>query len=754
MKWRRWIQPGFLISLLLSAVALAVQAGPASEDIRGRVENALRAEGVDWASVETRWQGVTITGVAPGEVAQQRAVAIAAATPGVRTAVDGSSLLPLETPYTWVAMRTGGRIGLAGFAPSEAARAGQLATARRFFPEGEIINDLGLARGTADVYAPATNFALGLLTLFADGQIALSDRTLTVMGTAATSSGHADIARRLTDSLPAGVNLGKTDVLPARAPRFVWSAAIRDGAVHVAGFVPNETMREIVADETRQAFPELGLVDETIVASGQPDDFLDAVVFALRALGRLGDGGVTLDGRTLDVAGEAASVDAYETLLTDIRIGRQQGLTIVSDVQPATVDDYRLTARLADSTVSVEGYVPSLEDRETLESLMASLAPSGEVDESVRVARGAPAIDWMGAVKFALTELARLEAGEAEVDGDGVFTLRGVARSSDGYAAIARAAETLPAGLRDRIVDVQPPPPGGDYTVTAARDGESVVLTGTVDTLERYDELEGRAGRYFGQSKVVNRLTYASGAPEGFFANIRPAFAALSRMTGGRVMVTANSLVVDGFVAHGTTAEAVASALASDVGETAELDLTLNVRQRGQSITPQACNARLAAAVSSRPLEFDDAGAAVLPESVGIMDTIAAALVRCPEALIEIGVHSDASGARADNRDRTQRRADALRDSLVSAGVDRDRIDPVGYGEDEPIADNETEEGRARNRRIAFALSLPEPVERFVVPEPAPEPEPAPGEETAGDATEPAAGDDPAPAGDESGAPG
>ena len=73
----------------------------------------------------------------------------------------------------------------------------------------------------------------------------------------------------------------------------------------------------------------------------------------------------------------------------------------------------------------------------------------------------------------------------------------------------------------------------------------------------------------------------------------------------------------------------------------------------------------------------------------------------------------------------------------MTAGVDHDRIEPVGYGEDEPIADNATEEGKARNRRIAFALSLVEGVEPFVVPEPAPPEEVGPGEEPAdGDGAE------------------
>ncbi|MEM6325659.1 MAG: OmpA family protein, partial [Bacteroidota bacterium] len=46
----------------------------------------------------------------------------------------------------------------------------------------------------------------------------------------------------------------------------------------------------------------------------------------------------------------------------------------------------------------------------------------------------------------------------------------------------------------------------------------------------------------------------------------------------------------------------------------------------------------------------------------------------------------------------------AVRDYLVNQGVDTDALTPQGYGEAEPIADNDTAEGRARNRRVVFSL--------------------------------------------------
>ena len=86
---------------------------------------------------------------------------------------------------------------------------------------------------------------------------------------------------------------------------------------------------------------------------------------------------------------------------------------------------------------------------------------------------------------------------------------------------------------------------------------------------------------------------------------------------------------------------------------------------------------------------------------------MSATVARCPDANIEVGAHSNSEGSTSRNRDRTQARAEAIVDYLVNAGVRRERLTAVGYGEDNPIADNDTDEGKAANRRIEFAVELP-----------------------------------------------
>lgn len=72
---------------------------------------------------------------------------------------------------------------------------------------------------------------------------------------------------------------------------------------------------------------------------------------------------------------------------------------------------------------------------------------------------------------------------------------------------------------------------------------------------------------------------------------------------------------------------------------------------------------------------------------------------------IEIGGYTDNTGRAEANRSLSQRRAEAVKDYLVKRGVSADRITAVGYGSRKPIATNNTEEGRAKNRRVEFRVT-------------------------------------------------
>ncbi len=71
---------------------------------------------------------------------------------------------------------------------------------------------------------------------------------------------------------------------------------------------------------------------------------------------------------------------------------------------------------------------------------------------------------------------------------------------------------------------------------------------------------------------------------------------------------------------------------------------------------------------------------------------------------VEIAGFTDAQGTDAYNKDLSQRRANSVREYLVRQGVEGSRLTAVGYGEDNPVATNDTEDGRADNRRVEFVV--------------------------------------------------
>jgi len=104
-------------------------------------------------------------------------------------------------------------------------------------------------------------------------------------------------------------------------------------------------------------------------------------------------------------------------------------------------------------------------------------------------------------------------------------------------------------------------------------------------------------------------------------------------------------------------------------------------------------------------LTFETGSATIRPESREQLENIAAILQAYPAVRIKLGGYTDNTGDRAANRRLSQARADAVRDALIAKGVERDRIEAEGYGDQYPVSSNATEEGRARNRRIALRVT-------------------------------------------------
>jgi OmpA-OmpF porin, OOP family len=99
-------------------------------------------------------------------------------------------------------------------------------------------------------------------------------------------------------------------------------------------------------------------------------------------------------------------------------------------------------------------------------------------------------------------------------------------------------------------------------------------------------------------------------------------------------------------------------------------------------------------------IEFDTNRAEIRPESKPIVEQVVAMLLGNPGLSLSVEGHTDATGTAARNLVLSEQRARSVVAALVAGGVEPSRLAAAGYGQERPVADNSSEEGRAKNRRV------------------------------------------------------
>ncbi len=107
----------------------------------------------------------------------------------------------------------------------------------------------------------------------------------------------------------------------------------------------------------------------------------------------------------------------------------------------------------------------------------------------------------------------------------------------------------------------------------------------------------------------------------------------------------------------------------------------------------------------SEKVQFAYNKADILPASNDLLNDVATVMKQHPEVKkIRIEGHASSEGTAAYNKDLSDRRAKSVMNFLINLGVSADRMEAIGYGIERPIADNETETGREKNRRVEFNI--------------------------------------------------
>ena len=108
-------------------------------------------------------------------------------------------------------------------------------------------------------------------------------------------------------------------------------------------------------------------------------------------------------------------------------------------------------------------------------------------------------------------------------------------------------------------------------------------------------------------------------------------------------------------------------------------------------------------------IRFESGKAEIVVDSAGLLDRLIETALRCPNTNIEIAGHTDTDGDEAANQALSEKRAQAVTDYLVKAGLPANRFTAVGYGSTQPIAGNDTDQGKAQLRKYLDLASPNDP---------------------------------------------
>jgi OmpA-OmpF porin, OOP family len=334
-----------------------------------------------------------------------------------------------------------------------------------------------------------------------------------------------------------------------------------------------------------------------------------------------------------------------------------------------------------------------------LEAARASLG-GVEVVDQMNLARGAPP-RFDAAALLLVEQIAKLKDGKITISDDKV-NLAGMARDLGGREAIAAALKSLPDGFSVAANDIKAPP----YVFQAYKDPVALTLTlsGYVPDDKVHATLATAATRKFFSEKVVDNLKSSIGAPAGFAAAVVPALGALSRLSTGTLVVSDREVKLSGDALYDAAAVAIRASLAKDFPKDWQVKAEISVKPAAAPVDATVCQQLFSDLLGRGRIRFETARATIDPDSAGLLDRLIETALRCPTTNIEIAGHTDGDGEDAFNQALSEKRAQAVADYLVKAGLPAERFTAVGYGSTQPVATNDTDEGKAQNRRIDFVV--------------------------------------------------
>jgi len=503
----------------------------------------------------------------------------------------------------------------------------------------------------------------------------------------------------------------------AAPPRFSVDVLRTSSGVQVIGLVPAATGVDPI-NTAIAAIATDGEIANLVETADfpSPETWEAALAYGMRALQELPRSKVTVYADRVEVQAISESAEQRGRLLATLERGQPEGVTVILDISAPrpVVTPFGLRFVIDDEGARFETCTAdTLEARDAITAAAAAAGAEGIL--TCTIGLGVPSPQWADAVSAAIAALADLGAGTVAFSDADVTLIAVEGTEQDDFdRVIGELANALPRVFS--LEGVLPEPPvdspiatAGPARLIATLDAESRLrLRGRLPEGPVGRSVEAYARALFGAAQTDIATRPVPDLPEGWSLRAMAGLEALSRLHDGTMTLEPESLVLTGRTGDPDGSSDITRFLGEELGQAAAFELNVSYIEALDPVasqpTPEDCVARIGAIQEDTKITFAPGSTEIGDAAGEILDQIAAILPDCRHVRMEISGHTDSQGRDEMNLNLSQSRADAVLNGLLARNVLVSNLTAQGYGETQPIASNETDEGREQNRRIEFRL--------------------------------------------------
>lgn len=511
----------------------------------------------------------------------------------------------------------------------------------------------------------------------------------------------------------------------AQPPDFSAELLSTPSGISLVGLVPAKTDRKAaIAQLSRMGDVE---ISDLLATADYPitEDWQDAFEYGITAIGIATSAKVSIRPGAVSVAAIADTAREKDRIEKELLTARPVSVALDMDIRASlpTISPFTLRYILTDEGGRFEACSADSADSQSA-ILAIAQAVGGTIEGQCALGMGAPTDRWGEAATVAIDTLGELGAGSVMLTDLTVsLEVPATITPEDFDNAAGRLENSLPAPYKltaTHDAPVSAATPTIEFSAARTELGGPTHLRGRISNDQMRSTVETIARARLG-NQVESALRTDENTPSGWTVNVIASIEALSALSTGRVVVTPDLIQIEGVSGNPHVSEEIAARLGQRLGPGARYAIRASYDPRQDEALGlpdgEECVARMNAVQDRSKFSFASGSADFEGDAEGNLTELAEAMQNCEDYRIEIGGHTDSQGSDEFNQDLSKQRAEAVLAAMAERGLPVANLTARGYGSSQPLASNDTADGREQNRRIEMRLVSPEPVVQ-TAPEP------------------------------------